>query len=356
MSHILDNEQYLQDVRRTAGLNIDWERLRGAKIAVSGASGMIGSFLIDVLLKGKPELDVHVVALVRNEKRAKERFAPYVEAGNLEILSADINVGIPSTDDDNVDYVIHAASNTHPRAYATEPIQTLLTNVVGTDHMLRYGLKNHMKRFLFISSVEIYGENRGDVKRFAEDYCGYLDSNTLRAGYPEGKRAGEALCQAYIHEKGADIVIPRLPRVFGPSMLQSDTKALSQFLKKGVASEDIVLKSKGTQEYSYIYVADAVSGLLYSLLYGVKGEAYNVADSSSDISLADLAKSIADLVGSKVVFDLPDAIEQAGYSKATKAMLDSTKLRQLGWNKMFSLSEGIEHTIKILRNLSEINQ
>ena len=352
MAHILNNKKYLQDVLAITNLNIPWGNLAGTTIAISGASGMIGSFLIDLLMLDKLNLDAHIIAFVRNEKRARERFAPYIDRGKLEIVSADINAGVPLTVLDNVDYVIHAASNTHPRAYATEPIQTLLTNVVGTDNMLRYGLKHNMKRFLFISSVEIYGENRGDVERFAEEYCGYIDCNTLRAGYPEGKRAGEALCQAYIKEKGTDIVITRLPRVFGGSMLQSDTKALSQFLKKGVAGEDIVLKSKGTQEYSYIYVADAVSGLLYSLLYGGKGEAYNVADESLDVTLAGLANEIADLVGRKVVFDLPDAIEQAGYSKATKAMLDSCKLRKLGWKPIFSLSEGIEHTISILHNLA----
>lgn len=350
MAHILENDEYLQDVRTIASLDLSWEKLQGTTLAVSGASGMIGSFLIDVLLMGRPELDVHVIALARNGKRARDRFAPYVEAGKLEIISADINADVPCVNRE-LDYVIHAASNTHPRAYATEPILTLLTNVVGTDHMLRFGLEHQMKRFLFISSVEIYGENRGDVERFTEDYCGYLDCNTLRAGYPEGKRAGEALCQAYIKEKEADVVITRLPRVYGPSMLQSDTKALSQFLKKGVAGEDIVLKSKGTQEYSYVYVADAVSGLLYTLLYGNKGESYNVADASSDITLADLAQTIAGLVGRKVVFDLPDEVEQAGYSKATKAMLNSRKLGTLGWKSVFSLSKGIENTISILRKL-----
>lgn len=95
---------------------------------------------------------------------------------------------------------------------------------------------------------------------FDEDYCGFINCNTLRAGYPESKRCGEALCQAYIRQKGLDIVIPRLTRSYGPTMLMSDSKAVSQFIKKGLAGEDIVLKSKGNQYYSYTYVADAVSG------------------------------------------------------------------------------------------------
>lgn len=351
MMHILENEQYINDVRTISELEIPWEELKGRTMAISGASGMIGSFLIDVLLRGKPELDMHVLALVRNESRAKERFAPYLKYGNLEIIAADINNDVPVAALDKVDYVIHAASNTHPRAYSKEPIQTLLTNVLGTEHMLRFGLEHNMMRFLFISSVEIYGENRGDVEKFDESYCGYLDCNTLRAGYPEGKRAGEALCQAYISEKGADIVIPRLPRVFGPGLLKSDTKALSQFLHKAVAGEDIVLKSEGKQQYSYIYVADAVSGILYALLRGKTGEAYNVADEALDISLAELSKLIADYVGKDVVFELPDAVEQAGFSKATRAMLDSSKIKSMGWKAKFDLRRSLQNTIEIMRSL-----
>jgi nucleoside-diphosphate-sugar epimerase len=145
-----------------------------------------------------------------------------------------------------------------------------------------------------------------------------------------------------------DIVIPRLTRSYGPTMLMSDTKAISQFIRKAIAGEDIVLKSEGTQYYSYTYMADAVCGLLYVLLLGEKGEAYNIADDASDIMLKDLARIIANTVGRKVVFEIPDAVESSGYSKATKARLDSTKLQSIGWTALFNIEEGIERTIKIL--------
>lgn len=148
-----------------------------------------------------------------------------------------------------------------------------------------------------------------------------------------------------------DIVIPRLTRSYGPTMLMSDTKAISQFICKAIVGKDIVLKSEGTQYYSYTYVADAVCGLLYVLLLGKKGEAYNIADESSDIMLRDLAKIIADSVGNKVVFEIPDAIESMGYSKATKARLDSTKLQELGWKSIYDIQSGIQRTIKILSEL-----
>ena len=134
----------------------------------------------------------------------------------------------------------------------------------------------------------------------------------------------------------------------GPTMLMSDTKAISQFIRKGIAGEDIVLKSAGTQYYSYTYVADAVSGLLTVLLKGESGEAYNIADEVSDIRLKDLAELIAQNAGRKVIFEIPDAVEAQGYSKATKARLDGAKLRELGWKPFYDIKGGISRTMQIL--------
>ena len=171
----------------------------------------------------------------------------------------------------------------------------------------------------------------------------------MRAGYPESKRCAEALCQAYKKQKNMDIVIPRVTRSYGPSMLMNDTKAISQFIRKGIAGEDIVLKSAGTQYYSYTYVADVVSGLLTVLLKGKNGEAYNIADEPGDIRLKDLATAIADISGTKVVFELPDDVEKAGYSTATKARLDGSKLKELGWSMKYDVKSGIQRTVEILR-------
>jgi nucleoside-diphosphate-sugar epimerase len=136
-------------------------------------------------------------------------------------------------------------------------------------------------------------------------------------------------------------------------MQLSDSKAISQFIKKGIAGEDIVLKSAGTQFYSYTYMADAISGLLTVMLKGEKGEAYNIADESSDIMLKDLAKIVAETSGKKVVFEIPDEVESAGYSTATKARLDGHKLKSLGWNAKYDIRSGIERTIKILKETAE---
>lgn len=346
------NDLYLEDVGKVAGAALPWEKLQDRALLLSGATGLLGSFLADVLMQKNAEgLNCTIYALGRTQKRAETRFSKWWGDERLVFLPYDVNRPFVRDEVGNVDYVLHLASNTHPIQYATDPIGTITTNIIGLQNMLDFAVGHCAVRFAFASSNEIYGENRGDVELFDESYCGYIDSNTLRAGYPESKRCGEALCQAYRVQKGLDLVIPRFTRSYGPTMLPTDSKAISQFIRKGVQGEDIVLKSAGTQNYSYSYMADAVFGLLTVLLCGESGEAYNIADESSNITLKDLAQIIADHVGRKVVFELPDAVETAGYSRATKALLDGAKLKAIGWNPFYTIREAIPRTIDILKKL-----
>lgn len=356
--NLTDSIQYQEDLARVTSLDLPWEQLRGGCLMISGATGMIESTLIDVLMKRNREAgqNCRIIALGRNEEKARARFGKYLEEESFSFVRCDINsredlerAGEIYSQAQGASYIFHAASNTHPVAYANDPIGTVVTNIMGLNNLLDLASGKGCTRFLFASSNEIYGENRGDTELFDESYCGYIDCNTLRAGYSESKRAGEALCQAYIRQRGLDVVIPRFTRSFGPALLATDTKALSQFLHKAVAGEDIVLKSAGKQYYSYTYVCDAVSGMLTCLLKGKCGEAYNISDVRCDITLRDLAQRIADFAGTKVVFDLPDEVEKAGYSTATKARLDSSKLQALGWRAQFDIKTGLEHTISILR-------
>lgn len=351
---VYEHPLYLEDIKNVSNLPLPWGKLQHSSIMISGATGLLGSFFIDVIMnKNKTEnLDCKIYALGRNLKKAKERFAYCFTSNNFQFITCDVNNPLQIEGIGHIEYVIHMASNTHPVAYATDPIGTITTNIYGLKNMLDYSEMRHVKRFIFASSNEIYGENRGDVEKFSESYCGYIDSNTLRAGYPESKRCGEALCQAYILKKNMDIVIPRFTRSYGPTLLRSDTKAMTQFLQKALSQEDIVLKSNGMQYYSYTYMADATSGLLTILLKGKCGEAYNIADEQSDIRLKNLATMIAKSVGRKVVFEIPDKIECSGYSKATKARLDSGKLQQLGWKANYSIEEGVFRTIRILNECS----
>lgn len=348
------NNYYSEDINNVCKLSLPWDELRGKSIMLSGATGLIGSFFVDVISEKNitDGLNCTVYALVRNEGKAKARFSKFADDTHLVFIPYDVKYPLVTDTPEKIDYILHLASNTHPMLYATDPIGTITTNIIGLQNLLEFAAAHRCERFIFASSNEVYGENRGDAELFDEDYCGYINCNTLRAGYPESKRCGEALCQAYKSQKGLDVCVARLTRSYGPTMIMSDTKAVSQFIKKGVAGEDIVLKSEGTQYYSYTYTADAASGLLWILLAGESGEAYNIADMSGDITLKDLASIIAEMNGKKVVFELPDAVEAAGYSRATKARLDGSKIRALGWKPMYNIKTGMERTVKILRSIN----
>lgn len=310
---------------------------------------MIGKWMIDLLME---QTDCKVILLGRSEEKARSRFAvEHWASGRLQFAQWDPSHPTPLVEADgsplsrSIDYIVHLASNTHPVAYATDPVSTIVMNVSATKELLDLAVAKKLKRFVYASSVEIYGQNRGDCEKFKEDYCGYINCNTLRAGYPESKRCGEALCQAYIKQYGLDVVIPRIARVYGPTLLKDDTKALSQFIHNALEGKDIVLKSEGKQHFSYLHVADAVSGILTVMLKGASGEAYNIADEKSDITLRDLAELIAKQCGRKVVFDLPASTENVGFSPAMLARMDSVKLEDLGWRADYDIQSGVAETL-----------
>lgn len=344
------NERYLLQLDKVISVREkELEKLNGKSVLVIGASGLIGTFLIDLLMRYNQVREGHVfvIAMARNLDKLRQRFFEFDKSSFFSFVQADVTNRFNI--EKRVDFILHGASNTHPRAYATDPVGTILTNVLGTKTVMEFAAENQTERVLFLSSVEIYGENNGDVELFDEQYLGYIDSNTLRAGYPEAKRVSEALVQAYRSQFGSEAVIARLSRVFGPTMQLDDSKALSQFIMNGVNGQDIVLKSAGAQKFSYTYVGDVVSALIVLLISGDDGAAYNVSDAAYNLSLREMAEVISQVNGKRVVYELPDENEAKGYSKATKALMDASKLKKLGWYPLFSLQDAIADTINILK-------
>ena len=340
---------YLQDLKTVLSLTLKFEKLQNSRILITGATGLIGTVLVDMLdlINKEKHLNISLDIITRNKERTISKFA-YIKDTSINVIEHDI---LKSFDcDTDYSFIIHGASNTHPVLYANDPVGSLATNVFGTYYLLEAARKCSNPRFVLLSSVEIYGEDTINCETgFKETDFGYLDCNTVRANYCEGKRASESLCQAYKSQYNIDVVIPRPCRSYGPTLKKDDTKALSQFLKNGVDGKDIVLKSEGKQFYSYLYVSDVVTGILFCMLNGQNGEAYNIADKKSDITLRDLATLIARLSDTKVIFDIPQLDEKKGFSKATRAILDSTKLQQLGWKPFYTIETGIERTLRLLK-------
>lgn len=354
---MISNTRYYNDVKTAAKMDLGYDALNDKTILITGASGLICSFLIDVLMyrNQKYHSNTRIVATGRNMEKAKKRFQAYGLKNVQDAKDEDLflflqqDVVLPMELDLKVDYIIHGASNTHPRAYAQDPVGTITANIFGLYQLMEFARKKQTKRVFVMSSVEIYGENSGDVERFKEEDLGYIDANTARAGYPESKRVCESLAQSYIAQYGMDVVLGRFCRIYGPTMGKEDSKALAQFIRNAVMEEDIVLKSEGNQLYSYCYVLDAVTAMLTILINGENGVVYNIADEASDITLKELAQILAQTSGKEVVFELPDAIEAAGYSKATKALIDSGRLKSLGWKAYYDIKQGLQQTVTILK-------
>ena len=337
---------YQHDILQIFQDYLPWEKLSGSNILVTGATGLVGGCLVEALMMN-PKRDYHVYASGRNEKRAMSRFEGFCHDVSFHFVRYDVSE--PFESDINFDYIIHAASNASPNFFVQKPVEIIKSNIDGVANLMEYGLRHGMKRLLFVSSGEVYGE--GDGRVFTEDYSGYVDCTKPRSCYPSAKRAAETLCVSYAVEYDVDVVIARPCHVYGPNFTEQDNRVYAQFIRNALKGEDIVMKSTGEQFRAWCYVVDCVSALLYILLKGECGEAYNIADVESNISIRELAETIARIGGRKVVVELPDADEKSGFNPVAKSIFSTEKLSALGWKAKSNIRRGIESTIRELSNM-----
>ena len=311
---------------------------------VTGSTGLIGGCLVDALMLN-PNRNYQLFASGRNKQRALDRFKEYVECDDFHFLEYDVLY--PLNCDVDFDYIIHAASYASPNAFVQNPVEVMKSNIIGVSNLIEFGLAHQMKRFLYISTGEIYGE--GDGRVFDEEYSGYVNCLIPRSCYPSSKRAAETLCVSYAAEYGADVVIARPCHVYGPNFSEKDNRVYAQFIRNILNDSDIIMKSTGEQFRSWCYVVDCVSALLYVLLKGEKGQAYNIADSQSVISIKELAETIAEIGNKSVIMEVPSVSESLGYNVVTKSVFLTEKLEALGWSVEGTMKEKLEKTLKYER-------
>ena len=347
MKNILESKLYLSDLQKAAVL--DFSELKNKNIFVTGCNGLICSSIVDMLLIANKNnsLNLNIYLATRNIEKTKRRFEQFE---NQSIFYVEYDATKPLSFDEKIDFFIHGASPASPDLFVNNPVDTMLSNFLGLKEILDKAVKCNA-RTLYVSSSEVYGKVQTS-EPILEDACGPIDVLNSRSSYGQSKRAAETLCASYKTQYNADIVIVRPGHIYGPTASRTDNRVSSSFMYDAFDGKDLVLKSKGEQLRSYTYCVDCASAILYVLLKGESGQAYNISNPNSICSIADMAQSFAKYSGVKLRFELPADEEKKAFNPMNNSSLNSLKLEALGWKPCFSKDEGFEHSINILKELN----
>ena len=322
------------------------DKLRDKRILITGATGMIGSAVTELLfrLNTKQRLNIQIYLAGRSESACRERFQSE-DTGYRFVHYDAAEAAIP---DISVDFVVHAAGYGDPNAIAEDPVGIIDANIAGTEGLLQMADRDKA-RFLFVSSGEIYGSFPEGRDSYSEDDYGYIDILNPRAVYPSAKRMAETLCISYAKQYGVDAVIARSCHIYGPSIRGRDSRASAQFTRNAIVGKEIVMKSAGSQIRSYCYTLDCASALLAILLNGACGQAYNISNRNSIVTIREMAETLAQIAGVKVIFENPSDAEISSYNLMNRSVLNAAKLEKLGWKAVFDLPRGMQRTVDLLR-------
>lgn len=331
-----------QDLQQLADAEILRELPEYSTVLITGATGLIGSQIAKALACHSKQTGkkLSVIAMVRNEDKARRLFSGYLEEGLIQLYISDISV--PLCPAEQVDYIFHCASPTGSRFFVQQPAETAAAAWEGTRNVLEYARLHAVRKVVFLSSLEIYGTTDPSLELVNESVCGHLDPMQARSSYSEGKRMAECLCACYHQEYGVPVSVARLTQIFGAGVPYNEGKVFAEFARCAIEGRNIILHSKGNTVRNYCYTADTVLGLFYILLRGIPGEAYNVANMDTAVSIREMAELVCSLFPEKdlrLVFDIPEDISALGYNPERIIRLDSSKLLALGWKPSTGLKE-----------------
>jgi dTDP-glucose 4,6-dehydratase len=324
---------------------------KNSTVLITGATGYIGSLLVRqfLCLNRLLKLDVKIVCLARSETKVATVFPDAPSMDNVRFIYGNITDQIRI--DGNIDYVIHAAATTMSAKMVAEPVELIRDTVMGLDNMLSLARDHSVKGFLFLSSMEAFGRITDPDAETREDSYGYVDPYNVRSCYPESKRMAECLCHCYAKEYGVRTIVARLAQTIGAGIDYGDTRLPAQFARSIFEGTDIVLNTKGDTVRNIVYSRDAVSAFLTLLAKGATGEAYNVANRETAVSVADTASILIDRIAGnsiKLVFNLSGASQ---YPEPTRYRMNTDKLEKLGWRAEIGLVESYQRMIQSMENV-----
>ena len=352
---LYDSDIWLNDLDTIVDSLPELDQLAGKTVLITGAAGLICSSVVDVMIRYNETHQQQIKILVagRSENKIKSRFANFYQKPYLTFVQYDANsmcfdCSIP------VDYIIHGASNASPDLILKEPVETMLSNIGGLKCLLDYARDNDVKRVLYISSSEVYGNKETEQPYKTEEY-GYIDLLNPRNSYSVSKRAAETLCVSYAAEYGVNTVIVRPGHIYGPTASTTDKRVSSLWAYAAARGENIVMKSDGSQMRSYCYCLDCASAILKVLLKGDREHAYNISNPESVISIREMAEILASTNNVHIEYDVPDQTEKKEFNPMKNSSLDSSDLLALDWNGLFDANKGLDHSVRIIRKSRKDN-
>jgi len=340
------NKVLLEDLDMIISESIKWEKVKDKTVLITGASGMIGSYMMYTLLRlnDKYNYGTKVLAMIRNIHKLPKEVR---DREDVKIILHDVSTPIFMEDD--IDFVIHAASPASPLIMQKQPVEVIAANTVGTFYTLSLAKEKKAEGYLFISSREVYGQPEEGQEFFFEDTYGFVDQLNPRSSYSEGKKAAETMCVCFREEYGLNTKIARLAHTYGPKMSIYDGRVQADFLNNVYHNEDIVLKSEGNAVRTYTYIADAIVGL-FMILLNSDDIVYNIGNEAGKVSIRELAEIMVQIYPErnlKLVFDIPEGGTK-GTAPYTLGILSSEKLRNIGWKPKYSIKDGFARTLRYL--------
>lgn len=346
----MQNKVIFYDMKEIASRN-DYVWLEGKNIFISGAYGMLASYIVYFFIYLNENVlnnKIGIYAQGRNLSKMQKRFGIFCDKEYFYIIADDICCEINISN--KMDYIIHAASLASPQYYATNPVDVINPNVLGTSNLLKMAKEHKTSGFLFFSSGEVYGKIEDLQHDCTEHDYGYLDIMNVRSCYAESKRLGETLCKSYFVQYGVPATVVRIAHTYGPTMdIYNDERVFSEFVKNIVNDENIVMKSDGLSERYFCYLTDAVDAFLRILKNGNRGEAYNMCNNTASISIRELAELLVELFREKnLKIIVENRAKSSNYMESPVVKhpaLNTEKLEELGWSPLISIQDGFRRTV-----------
>ena len=332
-----------EDLDHVIGLTGDvWRDLSGSRWFVTGGTGFIGSWLLEVIKHANESVsaDIDVVVLSRTPQWALES-APHLfdPSGRITLVAGDVTSF--ATDIGAIDVCVHAATDVGDTTKAADYQRIFDSVTLGTRRVLDAAIDNGASRFLLTSSGAVYGTQPPELERIAESYGGAPDLLDCRTAYGQGKRAAEWLATSALSHGLPGVAIARIFALLGPGLPLDGPFAAGNFIRDALAGQPITIRD-GRPVRSYLYASDACIWLLRILLSGANGGAYNLG-SERPVSIAELASAIERLFDRE---PLAEASNTPSSGLPPRYVPDTSKARAgLGLAEYTSLEAALTKTI-----------